>query len=78
MNLAALRAAIDGLVDDGNSCRFYKRWQVMRGMTTKELVEILGELHALQCRVCRDRQATAGRRDGGLLPSDEDALPPGE
>lgn len=48
MNLATLKAAINGLTDDSDSCRFYKRSQVMRGMTKAELIAVIEEIHQQQ------------------------------
>jgi len=48
MNLATLKAAINGLADDGDSCRFFKRCQVMQNMTNAELIAIIEEIHRRQ------------------------------
>lgn len=48
MNLATLKAAIEGLTDDANSCRFFKRSQVMQTMTKAELVAVIEEVHQQQ------------------------------
>jgi hypothetical protein len=62
MNLATLNAAINGLTDDGDSCRFFKRCQVMQSMTKAELVAIIEEIHQQQypgttCTGKRDMRA---------------------
>lgn len=62
MNLATLKAAINGPTDDGDSCRFFKRCQVMQNMTKAELVAVIEEIHQQQypgttCTSERDMRA---------------------
>lgn len=41
MDIATLRAAIGGLTDDGNSCRFFKQCEVLKNLTKQELADLI-------------------------------------
>ena len=45
MNLATLKAAINGLATDENSCRFFKRYEVLKNLTKSELVDLIEQVH---------------------------------